>query len=231
MIGGWAVRHTLNKKFKAVTGSEYPGSRDIDLGFHLDIKWNPSQFKVSALGKAIKQMESMGFESESFRFVKRYHLWEERELTAEEERSLPQYDTFNLYIDVLVDTNDLGRFKVAGFNVLEEPLLARVFAGTDYVKTRLAGVEVMMPTPSLLIEMKVKSFPDRTQDDKKTKDLMDLCGLIQYSGTKLPVLSKNASKRFEQAVKKIKEEEWKSIAGSLGVSTSSAKRIARSISQ
>lgn len=115
--------------------------------------------------------------------------------------------------------------------MLEEPLLARVFAGTDYVKTRLAGVEVMMPTPSLLIEMKVKSFPDRTQDDKKTKDLMDLCGLIQYSGTKLPVLSKNASKRFEQAVKKIKEEEWKSIAGSLGVSTSSAKRIARSISQ
>lgn len=234
LIGGWSVYYTLNERFKAVTGREYPGSRDIDLGFHLDPRWTSKEFEASALGKAVSVLRSMGFEPGYFRFVKRYHLWEERELTPREERILPQYDIFNLYVDVLVDTKDRKRFKVAGFKVLYEPLLARVFTGTDHVKTELDKVSVTMPTPQLLMEMKVKSFPSRTQDDKRAKDLMDLCALLLYSGVRPPMFSKtptgrNLLEKFERAVKQTKEEEWRSIAATLDVTASAAKRAALSV--
>ena len=78
---------------------------------------------------AIAKIQSMGFEPESFRFVKRYHRSEKRELTPQEKRRLPKYETFDLYVDFLVDSDDPKRFKVAGFSVMDEPLLARVFSG------------------------------------------------------------------------------------------------------
>ena len=233
-MGGWSVHLILNEKFREVTGREYPGSRDIDLGFHLDPKWKPKEFRNSALHKAIKELQALGFKPQSFRFVKRYHLWEERELTPREERKLPQYDTFNLYVDVLVDTEDPRRFKVARFHVLEEPLLARVLAGTDRVEAELDGARFTMPSPRLLMEMKVKSFPDRTQDDKRVKDLMDLCALVLYSGTTPPPLSKTAAgkrllRRYEEAAKETKDEEWAGIAATLGVTAPAARRAALSV--
>lgn len=234
LMGGWSVYLTLNEKFKAPTGREYLGSRDIDLGFHLDPRWKPKEFKGSSFGKAVAKIQSMGFEPESFRFVKRYHLWEKRELTPEEGRRLPQYDIFNLYIDVLVDSKDQKRFKVAGFNVLEEPLLARVFSGADRVTAKLEGVNVVMPAPQLLMEMKIKSFPRRTQDDKRTKDLIDLCALLLFSGFKPPILSKSPGgrrllDRYERAVGKTKDEEWNNVAASLDITASAARRTARLI--
>jgi len=234
LMGGWSVYLTLNEKFEAATGREYLGSRDIDLGFHLDPKWKPKEFEGSSFGKAIAKIQSMGFEPESFRFVKRYHLSQKRELTPEEGRRLPQYDIFNLYIDVLVDSKDPKRFEVAGFKVLEEPLLARVFSGADYVTTKLEGVSVAMPAPGLLMEMKTKSFPDRTQDDKRTKDLTDLCALLLFSGSKPPVFPKTIGgrkflDRYARAIAKTKNEEWRIVATSLDITVAAAKRTARLI--
>jgi hypothetical protein len=45
------------------------------------------------------------------------------------------------------------------------------------------GLNVVLPDHSLLLEMKINSFPGRTQDDKKTKDLADICALLLYSDT------------------------------------------------
>ncbi len=36
MFGGWAVYLTVNEGYKGLTGREYIGSRDIDLGFHIN---------------------------------------------------------------------------------------------------------------------------------------------------------------------------------------------------
>jgi hypothetical protein len=234
LMGGWSVYLTLNEKFERTTGREYPGSRDIDLGFHLDPNWTPNEFENSSMGKAIEKIESMGFEPESFRFVKQYHLSEKRELTVEERRRLPQYEIFNLYIDFLVDSQDPNRFKVAGFNVLEEPLLERVFSGADRVTTKLEGVDVVMPSPKLLVEMKIKSFPGRTQDDKRTKDLIDLCGLLLFSGVQPLNILKNPEglgilDRYERALEKTKEEEWERAALSLDLTASAVRRAARSV--
>jgi hypothetical protein len=90
LLGGWAVYLTLNDSFKKATGREYPGSRDIDLGFHLDPQWKRKEFKASSFGMAVAKIQSMGFESESFRFVKRYHRSEKRELTPAGEEEATQ---------------------------------------------------------------------------------------------------------------------------------------------
>jgi hypothetical protein len=230
LIGGWSVYLTLNERFQQTTGREYPGSKDIDLGFHLEPKWTPKEFEESPMGKAIPKIESMGFVPDSFRFVKQYHLTERRELTAEESKRLPQFEIFNLYIDLLVDSQDPKRFNVAGFNVLEEPLLERVFSGSDSVTINIEGVGVVMPAPRLLMEMKVKSFPGRTADDKRTKDLIDLCGLLLYSGFKPPSLIRtNLLENYEQAIDKTKDEEWGRVAASLDITTAVARRTARLI--
>ena len=232
LIGGWSVYLTLNEKFENATGREYIGSRDIDLGFHFDPKWNQKEFENSPFSKAIAKISAMGFEPESYRFVKRFHLAEKRELTPEEARRLPLYDIFNLYIDVLVDSTSPTRFKRAGFTVLEEPLLSKVFAGKDQVATKLDGIKVTMPSPQLLMEMKVRSFPLRTADDKKTKDLLDLCALLLYSGLKPSMVNNNpeggkVTARYAKAIDNTTKEEWKYVSESLGISESEARRIAR----
>ena len=234
LVGGWAVYLTLNDAFKKAAGREYPGSRDIDLGFHLDPEWKPDEFKASSFGKAIAKIQSMGFEPESFRFVKRYHRSEKRELTPEEERRLPKYEMFDLYVDFLVDSEDPKRFEVAGFKVMDEPLLARVFSGSDLVTTTLEDINVLMPSPQLLMEIKMRSLPRRTPDDKRTKDLIDFCGLLRYSGSKPPVLPKTPAGRallekYAQAIGSIGDEEWNRVAAALDITAAVAKRTARLI--
>src|SRR5712664_3601699 len=136
LIGGWAIYLTVNPAFEKKTGRIYIGSRDIDLGFHFDPNWNQKEVESSAFSKAITKIQAMGFEPQGSRFVKQYHHTQKRELTQEEKRTLPSYEIFNLYIDVLVDSDDPKRFKKAGFNVMEEPLLNRVFAGKESAKTK-----------------------------------------------------------------------------------------------
>ena len=36
LLGGWAVYLTVNENFRASEGRNFMGSRDIDLGFHVD---------------------------------------------------------------------------------------------------------------------------------------------------------------------------------------------------
>ena len=112
--------------------------------------------------------------------------------------------------------------------------MSRVFEGTDVARVKIAEVDVLTPSASLLMQMKARSLPDRTQDDKRTKDLMDLCALVLYSGVRPPRISatsagKRTLRKLEVAVKRTKEDEWRSIAKILNVSVPTAKRAARSI--
>lgn len=230
LMGGWSVYLTVNESFKRATGRDYLGSRDIDLGFHFNPRWKRKEFKNSPLGIALTKIKAMGFEEESFRFVKRYHRLEGRELTYDESQRLPQYDIFNLYIDILVDSKDPIRFKLAGFKILDEPLLARVFAGKEYLKTELYKVDVLIPTPEILIKMKIKSFPDRTQDDKKTKDLTNICALLLYSSYSpigQTIQGKRIRQRYKKALTETTKEEWEHVVTALDINISTAKRIAR----
>ena len=57
IIGGWAVFFHVNKSFQKAQGRPYLGSRDIDLGFHLDNNATIEQMKNSSLAKSIDILE------------------------------------------------------------------------------------------------------------------------------------------------------------------------------
>ncbi len=230
LIGGWSVFLLVNDAFNRATGKTYLGSKDIDLGFQLDPNWKENQFNNSPFRNAIIKIQELGFEAESFRFVRRFHASNGRALTEEEGRHLPLYEIFNLYIDILVDSKDPERFKAAKFSVLDEPLLSRLFAGGEQVAKRLDGLNVVVPHPQLQMEMKYRSFPNRTQDDKKTKDLIDLCALVLYSGLKPPVIrDMDAKARYKGALEATSEPEWTNVSTALDITVQQAKRAARVI--
>ena len=66
MLGGWAVYLSVNENYRKLTGREYIGSRDIDLGFHIE---GSSESKT--LIDVIKTLEKeLSFSPLSFRFFR-----------------------------------------------------------------------------------------------------------------------------------------------------------------
>jgi hypothetical protein len=45
LLGGWAVYHIVNKNFEKANGRAYIGSKDIDIGFHIDKDWIELQLR------------------------------------------------------------------------------------------------------------------------------------------------------------------------------------------
>ena len=74
ILGGWAVFLQVNKNFQKAQGRLYLGSRDIDLGFHLDKNATTEQMKNSALAKSLEILQNkLKFKSFSFRLLKEVH--------------------------------------------------------------------------------------------------------------------------------------------------------------
>ena len=73
LLGGWAVYYTVNANYSASTGNSYHGSKDIDLGFHLEDDATDKLLRESALARSIKSLRGMGFRSMSVRMFKEYH--------------------------------------------------------------------------------------------------------------------------------------------------------------
>lgn len=190
----------------------------------MDPNWSEEEYKQSDLRKTIDGIVSMGFEPVSFRFVK--HFSEDgRELTTEKARKLPKYEMFDMYIDLLVDTDDDRRNKLVGFSIAEELLLKEIFTGKRNTMVNYKSTNVIVPEVSLLLEMKITSFPNRTKDDKRTKDLADICALLLYSNSKLPTLDEVKKNKFEKALSILPEEEWDRIASILDEEKRDLKRV------
>jgi len=127
LLGGWATYHIVNKNFEKANGRKYIGSRDIDIGFHIDKHWNEERLRKSEFKNAIETIESMGFRSISFRLVKDFDLDTGKELTPEESAKLSLYHIFQLYIDPIVDYIHPKIKNLLGFVPIDEPLLSLVF--------------------------------------------------------------------------------------------------------
>ncbi len=233
LIGGWSVYLIVNDAFQKQKGRPYIGSRDIDLGFHFDPSWDKNGFDGSPFGKTMAKIQQMGFEIQGPHFVRRFSVADGHALTAAEEHRLQSYEIFPLYIDLLVDSADPRRIELATFPVAEELLLTRVFGRDGYQTTKLGGLDVRIPSPHLQMEMKIKSFPERTTDDKRTKDLTDLCALILYSGEKPPTNEEGPDHAtrtaFSRKLAELREEEWNDVSNALDEPVSRAKRIANLI--
>lgn len=58
LLGGWAVYLTVNPQFNQTHGRNYLGSRDIDLGFHVDPTWSTKELESSALAQSVKILKT-----------------------------------------------------------------------------------------------------------------------------------------------------------------------------
>lgn len=186
LVGGWAVHLHVNNGFREEEGHEYIGSRDIDLGIHVNPEWGPDEIKDEAAGKTIQKLEDMGYIRTRFGFKKQFHRETGKPLAPEEARNRPMHEIFDMFIDLLPDTSDLDNFKEAfGFQPPAETMLRHVFNGKHSLPLKKEvdwdiSKEVSLPTPELLGAIKVKSLPDREKGYKRVKDLADLYAILWY---------------------------------------------------
>lgn len=186
LLGRWAVHFHVNDGFRSEYGREYIGSRDVDLGFHVDPDWDHDALVAAPVGKSVDRVMEAGYIPLSFRFVRHFNRETGETLTAEEAQSLPSHQVFNLYLDMIPDTDDLDAFHEAfGFRPPAELLLGDVF--TDGAAEPLTSFrswdlpeEMRIVDPDPLAAMKVRSIPDRNRDQKRVKDVADLHALLWY---------------------------------------------------
>lgn len=177
LIGGWAVYFTVNQNYKASTGKDYIGSRDIDLGFHIDEK---QELGKSAFGKAVKKLEEEGFKEVGGRMVKDLDYDTGKEVKSEEAKTKPMYELQKMYVDLMVDhipENMQDKEKM----VFDEELLTYVFDDEKHrEELEQFNKKLWMPQPHLLLAMKIKVLPGRQKDHKREKDIADIAAILLF---------------------------------------------------
>ncbi len=187
LVGGWAVHYHVNVKFRKEFDRDYIGSRDIDLGVHIDPSWDEDEMRESYVWNMMKIIENeLGYEKSRFGFVKHFERDTGEPISEEESKKLPLHDLFSVFIDLIPDTEELDVFKkVFGFVPPSEPLLRRAFDESECVpfgcsEERDAKASHRVCDPDLLASMKIRSIPKRDKEHKRVKDVCDLYALLWY---------------------------------------------------
>jgi len=84
LLGGWAVYLNVNDNYYDANGANYIGSKDIDIGFHIDMNWSDEKLQKSTISKWISKMKKLSFEAVSFRTVKYFDYDTLKELSIDE---------------------------------------------------------------------------------------------------------------------------------------------------
>jgi hypothetical protein len=220
IYGGWAVYYNVNKNFSQTIGRSYYGSRDLDLGFYIDKKWTETEIKESDFAKAITTLEKQGFELIGFRFVKHYDALNEKFVNMQESKNIPSHFLSGLYVDLGVNQESEKLTKIFGFPILDESLLTHAFESNRHVKIQEKDLEFKILSPELLIATKLNSVQQRTKDDKKQKDLLDITALLLYSETPINQLIQETRKitSMKLDLKKFSQTEIEYVVKSLSIS-------------
>ena len=230
LIGGWATYHIVNENFEKATGRKYIGSRDIDIGFHIDKGWSEEQLKKSDFSATINLIKDMDFWPISFRLAKDFELETGRELTPKEAAKLPLHQIFQLYVDPVVDYIHPKIKQLLGFIPIDEPLLSLVFSDRLSIKANLFSRSVLLPRPHVLLAMKLNSVINRDKKHKKIKDISDIFALLWFSDVKFAQLKANllsiySKLKARKTVRSFKVEEIGRVSEVTGVSTGEIKRV------
>ena len=230
LLGGWAVYHVVNKNFEKANGRPYVGSRDVDIGFHIDKDWTEKQLRESGFVSAISAIEKIGFRSVSFRLAKDFDIDTGRELTPEEASKRPLYQIFQLFIDPIVDHIHPKIKDMLGFVPIDEPLLSLLFQHKMHTATDLFGNKVILPKPELLLAMKLNSVLRRDKENKRIKDAADIYALLWHSDTDLPTLknqlfSINSREETRKTIQALTEEDIDKVSKTIGVTTKEISRV------
>lgn len=234
ILGGWAVFLHVNKNFQKAQGRPYLGSRDIDLGFHLDKNATMEQMKNSALAKSLDILQhKLNFKSVSFRLLKEVHTETEEEIEAG--KIIPAHFIFPMYVDVLVD-NIPAKFKdFFHFQPADEPLLRFAFEEGKYrEELKEYGKKLWLPKPELLLATKLNALKMRDKEHKKIKDLCDIFALLWYSKEKLQELKKKVtqfipSKNIPKIISIIDEADYQKASVQLNHTPQEIKRIIKTL--
>ena len=187
LLGGWAVHLHVTDGFQDAHDRAYIGSRDIDLGIHVDPSWSAGELRTAPVATTLERIENdLGYSRGRFGFYQQFHRDTGERLDDTATRDQPAHNVFRVDIDIIPDTTALEVFHdTFGFRPPAEPLLEPVFdtdAGeplTDYVDWENPPEAFIAPA-ELLAAMKVRAFPDRDKSHKRLKDLADLHALLWY---------------------------------------------------
>jgi len=217
VLGGWAVRFLVNRRYRENTGRDYLGSRDLDLGFHVG-----ADMASSAFAKALQKLEKeLGFQNQSFRLFKETHSETGVDLAPEEAKKLAAFQIFPMYVDLIVDTIPEGFREKFGLSPIDEPLIAPIFAdaGNRVVRNEF-GKTIWLPTPELMLAMKIRSHPARDKEHKRVKDVCDLSALLLFCD--LPkgkdwLMRHLSQKDIDRFGKALTQTEIERAAGAIGI--------------
>lgn len=213
LLGGWAVHLHVSTGFHSEHGREYIGSRDIDIGVHVDANWTGEEFPGTPVGETISAIEDLGYTKSRFGFVQHFLRNDQERISETEASEHRMHEVFEVYVDIIPDTTKLDSFRdVFGFKPPAEPLLAPVFEEgkgqrlAEYVSWSPPADKLIVP-PDLLAAMKIRSFPDRDKSHKRVKDVADLHALLWYvteytemKAGALEYVSESDMERFADAV-------------------------------
>ena len=236
LLGGWAVYLTVNRKFNETNGRNYLGSRDIDLGFHIDPNWSTEEMQRSALAQSGSILERRGFNGIGSRFMKHYDIETKKELSKEEAKRRRSYEMFQLYVDPIGDNTHVDAQKILGFPLLDESLLSHVFVDNRFIFLTEFGEKFKLPTPEVLIAMKLKSVTARTKDDKRIKDISDIYALSWYSEVEFPELKQRVQKilgikDISDVVSKFTRDEYNAVSNAIGITPEEISRVINEIAK
>ena len=206
----------MNGNFEKAQGRPYLGSRDIDLGFHMT--------EQSTLSETIAILKKLKFKPLSFRFVKEIHTESEEEIGDGE--IVPSYFIFPMCVDLIVDYIPHDFKKNFGFNPIDEPLLKVVFERKEYTLLIEFGKRLFVPTPELLLAMKINSLPSRDKEHKRIKDICDLFALLWYTRINSKKVAKYApEKNIMACLQTIETDDLEKASVQLGHSADELRRV------
>jgi hypothetical protein len=206
LLGGWAVYFTVRDRWLTTFGEEYFGSRDIDLGFHTPPDADSEELRAGNMPATLEALvNEHQFTRQGMYQLVRFHDWATHEALAPKRvRTMNHYEYYAIAVDLVASHTRGDLREIAGFQAFSEPLLDLAFADELQRRTiQIAGQDVHLPAPHLLIAMKLRSLPDRQKDDKSIKDLCDLYALTAASGVAPRTLRSRLHRTLDDAGERI----------------------------
>lgn len=220
ILGGWAIFFHASKKFEKAKGMPYLGSRDIDFGFSIG-----KDMEKSTLTKTNSVLvERMGFVPVNSGLMDEIHTKAETRIRGG--MKVTPYFIFPMYVDFFVDFIPKGFKKHFGFDPIHEPLLKEALGGSVFVEG--FDGKLLLPTPELLICMKVNSLSNRNKEHLRRKDICDIFVLVKYSSLEMGNINlrnRVPEKTLKRCLKVIKDADFNEAAKKLSHDKTEIKRV------